>query len=76
MGISTVSATPMNGNKKLKVQPSKDGALLDKMGEELRMAIWPMYDHDKFTSTLEQWPELMDLKSGLMQETLLHRYFI
>ena len=76
MGISTGSSMPINGSKKLKVQPSKDGDLLDKLGEELRFAIWPMYDHNKFTSTLEQWPELMDLKSGLMQETLLHRYFI
>ena len=70
MGGSTTPAMP---TKKLKVQPSKDGDLLDKLGEELRFAIWPLYDHEKFTKTLEDWPELLDLKSGRMQETLIHR---
>ena len=72
MGISSKS-TPVMAGKKLKVQPSKDADLLDKLGEELRLAIWPFYDHDKFTQTLEEWPELLELKDGGKQETLLHR---
>ena len=73
MGISTINNSQENGVKKVKIQPSKDGDVLDKLGEELRMSIWPMSDHDKFTSTLDEWPDLMDMKSGQFQETLLHR---
>lgn len=68
-----ISSTPVMAGKKLKVQPSRDADLLDKLGEELRLAIWPFYDQEKFTQTLAEWPELLELKSGRMQETLLHR---
>jgi hypothetical protein len=60
--------------KKLKKQKSesKESKLGD-LGEELRLSIWPNYDHDKFITALDEWPELMELKNGTMQETLLHR---
>ena len=68
-----ISSTPVMAGKKLKVQPSRDADLLDKLGEELRLAIWPFYDQEKFTQTLAEWPELLELKSGRMQETVCHR---
>ena len=56
-----------------KIAPSKD-AFSDQLGEELRQAIWPLYDDELFIERLNQNPDIMNFKSGPSQETLLHRY--
>ena len=50
-----------------------DANAMDKLNEEIRFAIWPNYDFEKFVQAIEDWPELMTSKHGNMQETLLHR---
>ena len=50
-----------------------DANAMDKLNEEIRFAIWPNYDYEKFVQAIEDWPELMTSKHGSMQETLLHR---
>ena len=80
--MSVVAPSKENGllaktGKKLKAaDESKKEEMLDNLGEELRLAIWPNYDHEKFISILNEWPDLINIKSGPMQETLLHRLFL
>ena len=45
----------------------------DQLSEDLRQAIWPLYDDELFIQRLNQNPDIMNLKSGSSQETLLHR---
>ncbi len=43
------------------------------LGELLRKAIYPIYNHERFSSTLKQYPDILEDKLGPIQETLLHR---
>ena len=45
----------------------------DQLSEDLRQAIWPLYDDELFIKILNQNPDIMTFKSGPSQETLLHR---
>ena len=57
-----------NELEKVKVKPTKD-----QLCEDLRQAIWPLYDDELFIKILNQNPDIMTFKSGPSQETLLHR---
>ena len=60
-----------------KIAPKKDlggDNVKDQLSEDLRQAIWPLYDDELFIKILNQNPDLMTFKSGPSQETLLHRY--
>ena len=58
-----------NELEKVKMKPSKK----DQLSEDLRQAIWPLYDDELFIKILNQNPDIMTFKSGPSQETLLHR---
>ena len=58
-----------------KIAPKKDqvDSLKDQVTEELRSAIWPLYDDELFIEKLNQNPDIINFKSGPSQETFLHR---
>ena len=66
--VKSVTVSPSD-----KVEPNENN-FPDGMLEELQHAIWPNDDHDKFCKTLDEWPDLMELKNGPLLDTLLHRY--
>lgn len=66
---------PSGGSKQNGIQVQSQ-EFLENLGEELRQAIWPVYNHDIFCSKVQADPEIMDYKSGSIQETLLHRWKI
>ena len=67
--VNPKSSSP---TKVRKVSPQKDDVMETK-DEELRQTIWPIYNHYKFTTLLEENLEIITYKAGPMQETLLHR---
>ena len=59
-----------------KITPKKDlggDSVENQLIEDLRQAIWPLYDDELFIERLNQNPDIMTFKSGPGQETLLHR---
>ena len=59
-----------------KIAPKKvlgGDSVKDQLSEDLRQAIWPLYDDELFIKILNQNPDIMTFKSGPSQETLLHR---
>ena len=74
MSKRAVSPAKETGKAPKVITSAKDAERMDALNEEIRVAIWPNYDHEKFLKILDDWPELTTLKHGTLQETLLHRY--
>ena len=75
MSKRAVSPAKETGKAPKVITSAKDAERMDALNEEIRVAIWPNYDHEKFLKILDDWPELTTLKHGTLQETLLHRYY-
>ena len=75
MSKRAVSPAKENNKAPKVITSGKDTEKMDALNEDIRLAIWPNYDHEKFLKILDDWPELTTLKHGTLQETSLHRYY-